>query len=723
MPIINNNEVKKKNSSIINNISNSINNLLNLSYSKSNFTKPTNRDSLKITVDDINKSMDVLMANVRNNTGIDNLSVLYSKISSDEKEITSGLKNIFEDENNMDNLMGLYSQNKFIKELDIEIDTLCRYMPQLEEAINILKENVLASEQVNKEFLYMNNDSSSDENAFGENVSKMKFKYALEEWLDETYYRTAKYGEDFLYVVPYADAFTALSTKIGIPKKKMVVRENCLQIVENTMSNVQNNEKIRTIPEMENVSFTIEDDMLITEAAKNKKIIIKNTSITDPVHIKNAKDLYNGFKVDDGVMDDTKVDEIKKTDFNINGCLIKRLDREKVIPVYIDDVCLGYYYIECDTDSIEDLMRSNNDPTIHLKSSLLNKVTEEDMKSKVIKSIATSLAKTVDVNFINSHQDLKQEMYLLLKYYIDTQGGQKQFRITFLPREHVHHFYFKMDKTTHRGISDLYRSLVPGKLYASMYITNALAIITRGQDKRAYYVKQRIDTNISQLLLNTINQIKKSNFGMRDINNLNNFINVTGRFNDMVIPVGPSGESPIDFEIIQGQDVPIKTELMEQLESMAVNCTGIPIEAVQQRQNQIDFATQLTTTNTKILRLSYKRQTKFETQASPFLSDVYNCEYGGNSKIELLLPPPIYLSMQNTDMMFENSLVYAEKVAAVMYGDNNDKDAKEIDIFKNKIIKDRLNGVVPWDKYEKYKKIASIEYTTKYPKESQGAEE
>lgn len=65
----------------------------------------------------------------------------------------------------------------------------------------------------------------------------------------------------------------------------------------------------------------------------------------------------------------------------------------------------------------------------------------------------------------------------------------------------------------------------------------------------AYYVKQTVDTNIAQTLLNTINQIKQSNFGIRQFQNINNILNITGRFNDYVIPTGASGESQFNLKL------------------------------------------------------------------------------------------------------------------------------------------------------------------------------
>ena len=42
--------------------------------------------------------------------------------------------------------------------------------------------------------------------------------------------------------------------------------------------------------------------------------------------------------------------------------------------------------------------------------------------------------------------------------------------VTFLPAEDVIHCYFKMNENTHRGISDLEKSVVPAMLYILLYL-------------------------------------------------------------------------------------------------------------------------------------------------------------------------------------------------------------------------------------------------------------
>ena len=75
------------------------------------------------------------------------------------------------------------------------------------------------------------------------------------------------------------------------------------------------------------------------------------------------------------------------------------------------------------------------------------------------------------------------------------------------------------------------------------------------KDKRVYYVQQSgVETNVAKTLMNVVTQIKKGNFGVRQLESINNILGIVGKFNDYVVPTGPNGEAPIRFEMMQGQN-------------------------------------------------------------------------------------------------------------------------------------------------------------------------
>ena len=60
---------------------------------------------------------------------------------------------------------------------------------------------------------------------------------------------------------------------------------------------------------------------------------------------------------------------------------------------------------------------------------------------------------------------------------------------------------FKLDETTHRGISDLSRAVMPAMLYILLYLTDIIGKITRSTDKRVFYVKQNVETNVAKTMI------------------------------------------------------------------------------------------------------------------------------------------------------------------------------------------------------------------------------
>ena len=82
----------------------------------------------------------------------------------------------------------------------------------------------------------------------------------------------------------------------------------------------------------------------------------------------------------------------------------------------------------------------------------------------------------------------------------------------------------------------------------------------------------------------------------------------TGR--DLFIPEGESGERGLSWDVIQGQDVNMQNELMEQLKEAFINGTGVP-SVIMNYINEADFAKTLVMANAKQLRRVMMYQDSF----------------------------------------------------------------------------------------------------------------
>ena len=204
--------------------------------------------------------------------------------------------------------------------------------------------------------------------------------------------------------------------------------------------------------------------------------------------------------------------------------------------------------------------------------------------------------------------------------------------------------------------------------------------MTRGYDKRIFYINPGLEANLTEVLMNTISQIKQGNFGIRQIrNNLNQVLNIQGRFNDYFVLKSPSGDSPLNTEIMPGQNVELKSELMQLLEEMSINSTNVPLELIQTRMNSMDYAIQLSMSSSKFLRVCFKRQSKANKQYSRLFTKIYNYHYNNQDVLEFSLPSPTFLAITNSGQFFQNVSDYAMKVCEILWdGDPQDENGKQL---------------------------------------------
>lgn len=694
----------KKNNNMIQKISNNIQKLIDLTYTKTYNSPTLDKKSLERSTGDIHKSIDNIMSNVYSKTGRNNISMLYNRLNdyNNDKDLFKQIEMQFGGTavNNMDSILSIFLENKFIADLDNEIDIICKYMPLLEEALETKVDIMLSADNVNKNFVTFKN-KKGDMDGLVSKLDRLKDVYDIEDKIRSIAFNTCKYGEQFYIVAPYSELLEDQLNNNKLLSTRM--KENSLIINESTIiENIfENDNKL-----FDSIDINVYNGMpeeFITEAKalsnRSHDVVFDNSS-SEQLIMPDGLSLMGG--------KNNKKEQNVKVD--INGCYVKQVDRKNVIPVYIENTCMGYFYVEVTDNTMEHYIQNMNDPTISLKRNRIELTNSDiNMRDSLLRNIADRITSQINLKFIKNNESFKRELYLIMKYSHEHSNGSIGMNLRFIKPDHMFHFYYKKDEKSHRGISDLYKSLIPAKLYSCIYISNVFAILTRGQDKRVYYVKQQIDTNISQLMLNTINQIKKSNFGLRDLNNLETILNITGRFNDYIIPTNSSGDSPINFEIMQGQDIQIKTELLDLLESLAVDSTGVPLELVQSRRNTTDFAIQVQTANIKVLRHALARQSRLQKLLSPFITSIFNYEYASNEHIMVVLPSTFHNNTDNTTILIENTINMVNSIALIEYGDNPDPEKeKEIYQFKRLWCRRYLGSVIDIDQIDELKKEANM---------------
>ena len=717
-------------------------------YQDTYSSSPQNSDDLNKVVSDIEDNISQIM--VRNNTSdVSNISALYSSIQfnqlSQVNNYMDSVTSFFGNKSVTDTLLNSYLENKWIKELDYEIDTVCKYMPKLDEALQAIKDAVLCADNFEKEYLnFVNTYKSQDEMAtFIQETEAIKKAYDFYDKVEKWYDNTSKYGEEFVYCVPYNKALAELQSRkpntmnrstlvgrSGIGRATTLISENgSLQFDTGSQISQFKDTQLR------NLKLEIVEGTSLLQSAIDESTILRDlTSIAESCSVLEASKetfdtVFDKFEIpkeydttsSDGLSSLNKTKSTTDKSIKVPGCIIKSLKRENIIMLYIDDICLGYYYLEFldnrgldffSSDRI--LSKGNNLPSYSQNIKYNDMQNQTNATEELLKYLSSAIAQQLDNKFINANPNLKKEIYSILKYNdIYNAYGLDKIRVTYLAPNDVEHITFNEDPDTHRGQSDLLKSLIPAKLWCCLYIANTLGMLTRGQDKRVYYVKQNVEQNIAQTLLNVINQIKKQNFNIMQIESMNSILGITGKYNDYIIPVGPSGDPPITMEVMQGQDIDPQTEFLDKLEETAINPIGVPIELINARLS-LDFATQLTMSNSKFLRFVFKRQSKFEIHLSNIFTKIYNSEYPSNTYeyIKCILPSPILLNLNNLNQIIDMVNQQAENISQLQYPDTTDEN-NEIKkaIFKKNYVMYKLGGYIKQNEIELIKDMTEMEFT------------
>lgn len=101
------------------------------------------------------------------------------------------------------------------------------------------------------------------------------------------------------------------------------------------------------------------------------------------------------------------------TSVNVSGAVFKRRKQKMLFLVYIENVCLGYYYFDIPKSASLDKGNSALSGNMFgLSGSSANKRLNDDMNNsgeEAIKYIASKLSDLLDAKFINANQDLKMK--------------------------------------------------------------------------------------------------------------------------------------------------------------------------------------------------------------------------------------------------------------------------------------------------------------------------
>ena len=183
-------------------------------------------------------------------------------------------------------LMDTYAKTKWITELDNEFDLICKYMPKLQAALDIKRDAVLCSDSYTKEFLNVRpryeNPTSSANAAISSNIEEMIKKYDLSNRAEKWYENTSKYGEQFVYCVPYSSAFQELlKRKNNTGYAATIQHESTISSNKNSKPNVTANAVVNEAGEI-SIKVNFDTSKVIIEAVEKEQYVRKNRATVNP---------------------------------------------------------------------------------------------------------------------------------------------------------------------------------------------------------------------------------------------------------------------------------------------------------------------------------------------------------------------------------------------------------------------------------------------------------
>lgn len=619
------------------------------------------------------------------------------------------------------------STNSDIIHIYDEIDSICAYIYQLEEAIDVIRDNILSSDSpgalVNYEVEFPG--VSADESAGYKDLVKEAFKYKnIDKKLSTLVIpKLIRYGMYYFMVIPYSEIGPKMnemrrtsgavfestvidddimpdirklyefiefgqgdeeqhnkpSNRNSNPNKLPKHLEDKLENIKHNLSLFEIDEDERGIPNPVDEPILENFDNLSEKVKQAAKSVLKNLS--------NGKaKSQSSNNTTDGVVDPKDFDQL-------HGCYINVCDPRRLRPIKIFDYTVGYYYLE--NYDYAEMGTSITD----LLSNQMNFNEQNLVIDNIVNSVLTKLTYG---EVLKGDQQFRT---MILNCLLYAERRNSPVRIKFIAPEYVVPFTTNEDEYGN-GQPVLLRSLFYGRLYTSLLLFNITAIITKSTDTEFYWLKEGgLDKQYSNQVSELIDQMRASNvdpiaIANGDILRGNSAINKRYYMN-----AGISGERPFDMEVVSGQQVDIHNDLLTDLRKMTIGATGVP-SAMIDLLDEVEYATQLTMSNIKNLKRCNTIQGDIDPSLTELAKTIIKYNYPNS------IPETVLDSMKIT---LKRSKIAEGNITNQQIGDaqstattmvetwlaNNDTNPPETNSFvKSQMIKEltmELTSSAPWD--------------------------
>ena len=510
-----------------------------------------------------------------------------------------------------------------------DLDIISEQLVELNEAINTTRDDIVSSDDlgsdISRSLSFSTNGKESDTyDDLIEQVKELENQHGLNYIIREHIVpKTLKYGEYYVYVIPEKSLFeSAQRRKFEKTSGAMMESSEATTLLESLNINKNEYKDFKSDEIMEYVSenIKINNTDIPLPLLENNSVNMAMKDLADFNSInsllkkgKNKKKNNNDTSMNLGFSDGVK--SFKGDDWsNIKGCYIKLLDPKKIIPVKLLNYTIGYYYIN---DAELDV--TNNGHTckngMRFGSFMGSVETKSQSRHNIVTNIANAIVKSFNKKYLEDNQEFKE---LIINSLLYNDLYKRKLHYQFIPADNVCRFSINEDENGN-GQSMIYKSLFYAKLYLSLLVFNMITYLTKSQDTLVTYVKTSgIDKNVINKTMSIARQMKSKQIGIGDLMDYSSIYGKIGTGRDLFIPEGESGERGLSWDVIQGQDVNMQTELMEELKQSYINGTGVP-SVIMNYINEADFAKTLVMANAKQLR----RVMMFQDSLNEDITEMY----------------------------------------------------------------------------------------------------
>jgi hypothetical protein len=645
--------------------------------------------SQNIDLDDTKNKIATITSEFKQSIGgnfFDSLKNMKSDFSDRDKKKIEEIKTAITNNKNVSMFQNLINSNYSLTNKYEDLMLVTSIIPQLKQAKTAIVNSILSPDDFTKQIalnMMINEESLSTKNnalykTINNNILK---KYKFTELMKYITDRTVTFGSYSVAVLPYSKLFKEMidrkNSRSSHQQTRLFSESYECNLHENTM--IKNN--ITDVGKLEakvnkllgNITITNEasnlfdEEVLLQEYSKQKdgtkqsifdlskfnkdkvKQNIQSNNKEQPLSFNTASDgLYNG--------DGKNTDDVK-----ITGCKIKKLDPRRLLSLKIDeDTCLGHYYFE----NTETMNAIQNSGMFSFKDNILN-TNAQTTVDVIYKSIGDMLWQKLDHKFVENHPDIKEKLYDILQY--SDVNADSKLKITFLEADEV--VEFKINN----GESAFESALFFSRLYLMVLLSTITARVIRANDVRAYYVDVDAEGGVNSMLYNAIDTLQRQNQSILGMNHVSKIISAYSVFEDLFIPKTKDDRKPIDFDIISGQQIDMNSDLLELLEQICVNSSGVPLLLLQ-NSNDVDFARTFTMMNMTFMKTTLDRQTDINPSVTELIKKILLTELTSDDDIAIInnlecyLQSPMNLLLTNILEQINNAKDVAQSMIDVIGG-------------------------------------------------------